>query len=863
MGGISTVSLLQSSARAGIFSGMSSMRSSSSRILAVLGPTNTGKTHFAIERLLAHRSGMIGLPLRLLAREIYDRIVKERGPDAVQLVTGEEKVGSDHAPYVVATVEAMPLDRPVACLAVDEIQLCADWERGHVFTDRLLKARGLDETIFLGSDTIKPLLKRLIPDAVLIARPRMSTLTYAGESKLHRLPRRSAIVAFTAADVYALGEVIRRQRGGAAIVMGSLSPRTRNAQVAMYQAGDVDYLVATDAIGMGLNMDLAHSAFAAVHKFDGRERRKLSATEVAQIAGRAGRHMADGTFGTTNGVGELDERIVEAVENHTFSPLKHLRWRNSSLDFRSLPNLLQSLDAEPEDPSMRDAVWKVRDALDDRSLHMLSARDEIRAIADRPERVRLLWSVCQTPDFTKILTDSHLHLLSTIYRHLTGPQGVIPADWVARTIDHIDRMDGDIDTLMGRLTHIRTWTYLAHRKDWFLDAAHWQERSRGVEDRLSDALHERLMQRFVDKRTTALLRSLREDDDLPAIVEPDGTLSVGGHPVGVVDGLDFTLVPGEADLARKALGAAARRTLRPALEKRVVAMLAATDDEIGFESDGSVRWQGATVANLTAGASPLRPVVRLRASGELRSDLKERVGTELGRRLTKLITSSLATFEKLAAASDDPALSGAVRGVVYALVEAMGAVRPSRVESVAAPLEEADRKALARLGVRLGVEWLFMPELLRPRARRTIAMLARVWTGRPCPLPPEGATTWRDLPDLSEETLAALGFARFGSLGLRLDVTERLAAQLRARGRESRLFDLPGDLAAAAGLKLDELVMVAAGLGFACVVAGEARQLVRMRRRRRPDPVERKRAARAGRSDSPFAVLRALMAGSG
>jgi ATP-dependent RNA helicase SUPV3L1/SUV3 len=841
---------------------MSSMRPSSSRILAVLGPTNTGKTHFAIERLLAHRSGMIGLPLRLLAREIYDRIVRERGPDAVQLVTGEEKIGSDRAAYVVATVEAMPMDRPVACLAVDEIQLCADWERGHVFTDRLLNARGLDETIFLGSDTIKPLIKQLIPDAVLIARPRMSTLTYAGESKLHRLPRRSAIVAFTAADVYALGEVIRRQRGGAAIVMGSLSPRTRNAQVAMYQAGEVDYLVATDAIGMGLNMDLTHVGFAALHKFDGRERRKLAATEVGQIAGRAGRHMADGTFGTTNGVGELDERIIEAVETHTFPPLKHLRWRNSALDFRTLQGLLRSLDAEPADRTTRAALWKVRDALDDRSLHMLSAREEIRQIADRPERVRLLWSVCQTPDFSKMLAESHLHLLATIYRHLTGPDGVIPADWVARTIDHIDRMDGDIETLMGRLSHIRTWTYLSHRKDWFQDAGHWQERARAVEDRLSDALHERLMQRFVDKRTTALLRSLREHDDLPATVEPDGALAVDGHPVGTIDGLDFTLLPGEADLARKALSAAARRALRPALEKRVTEMLEAPEQDVRFESDGTVCWRGAAIGTLTAGRTPLHPTVRPKVSEELRGDLRQRVAEEMERRLSAWTARGIGRIGRLAAASDDASLSGTVRGVAYALVEGMGAIRIDRVESVAAPLSDADRKALARLGVRVGVEWLFLPELMRPRARRVIALLARVWTGRPCPLPPEGATTWREVPDLSQETLAALGFARFGDLALRLDVAERLAAQLRGRARESRLFDLPGDLAAAAGLKLDELVTVAAGLGFACVVEGEARRLVRMRKRRRPDPVERKRAARAGRSDSPFAVLRTLVAGS-
>ena len=498
------------------------------RVVAVLGPTNTGKTHFAVERMLAHRSGMIGFPLRLLAREIYDRIVAIKGSRACALITGEEKLGSEEAAYVVCTVEAMPMQRQVAFLAIDEIQLAADHERGHVFTERLLHARGSEETMFLGSDTIRPILRRLVPEAEVIGRPRFSILSFAGDSKLHRLPRRSAVVAFSAAEVYSLAEVIRRQKGGAAVVLGALSPRTRNAQVAMYQAGEVEHLVATDAIGMGLNMDVAHVAFAQLSKFDGIEQRRLRVPEMAQIAGRAGRHMANGSFGATNGCEPFEPREIEAIEGHSFAPLKSLRWRNSELDFADVESLAASLDRAPP----LDCLVKVRDAIDHRSLIFLSRRDDIRAAATSEERVRLLWQVCQIPDFRKTLTDAHLHLLATVYRHLTAGRGVLPNDWVGNMIAQLERFDGDIDALVTRIAHVRTWTYMSHRASWLIDPKHWQERAREVEDRLSDALHERLTQRFVDRRTSALMRSLRDRDEHAAVVDATGEIAVDGHPVG-------------------------------------------------------------------------------------------------------------------------------------------------------------------------------------------------------------------------------------------------------------------------------------------------------------------------------------------
>src|SRR6266513_194638 len=507
------------------------MLRSGPRLVAVLGPTNTGKTHLAIERMLDHQSGMIGFPLRLLAREVYDRVVKLRGARAVALITGEEKILPPNPAYFVCTVESMPLDRPVEFLAVDEIQLCADPERGHVFTARLLHARGLRETMFLGSDTIRPLMRRLVPEAEYVNRPRFSTLSYTGYKKVTRLPPRSAVVAFSMADVFSLAELVRRQRGGTAVVMGALSPRARNAQVGMFQAGEVDYLVATDAIGMGLNMDLDHVAFARLGKFDGRGPRRLSAAEIGQIAGRAGRHMADGSFGTTADEGQLDPAIVAAVEEHRFEPLTHVSWRNTRLRFDTVGALLRALDERPPSPGL----VQVRDADDHRALQLLSRNTDVMALASNPGAVRLLWEVCQIPDFRKVMSDSHARFLAQCFLHVAGPHERLPAQWVGGQMAQLDRLDGDIDTLMARIAHIRTWTYITHRGDWVADSTAWQERARGIEDRLSDALHERITQRFVDRRSAFLVRQLAFDGELPAEVSEAGEARVAGAYVGRLD----------------------------------------------------------------------------------------------------------------------------------------------------------------------------------------------------------------------------------------------------------------------------------------------------------------------------------------
>src|SRR5881392_365231 len=497
-----------------------------SGVTAVLGPTNTGKTHLAIERMLGHSSGIIGLPLRLLAREVYNKVAAHAGIDAVALVTGEEKIKPPNPRYWVSTVEAMPRDLDVAFVAVDEVQMGADLERGHVFTDRMLNRRGREETLVLGAQTVRPMVERLLPGAHVLTRPRLSQLSFAGEKKITRLPRRSAVVAFSADEVYAIAELIRRQRGGAAVVMGALSPRTRNAQVALYQSGDVDYLVATDAIGMGLNLDVDHVAFASDRKFDGYQFRKLNPAELGQIAGRAGRAMRDGSFGTTGRCPPFEPDLVQALESHSFDSVKVLQWRNTALDFSTLGALAASLAMTPAEQGLTRAPI----AEDIQVLEHVSRDDEARALASTRAAIERLWEVCQVPDYRKVSPAAHAEMAVTLYGFLMR-EGTIPPDWFSAQVAQADRTDGDIDTLANRIAHIRTWTFAANRPDWLADPEHWQGVTRGVEDKLSDALHERLTERFVDRRTSVLMQRLRENAVLEATVSKSGEVVVEGHAI--------------------------------------------------------------------------------------------------------------------------------------------------------------------------------------------------------------------------------------------------------------------------------------------------------------------------------------------
>src|SRR6186713_1107633 len=640
-------------------------------VTAVLGPTNTGKTHLAIERMLAHSSGMIGLPLRLLAREVYNKVADRVGVDSVALITGEEKIKPPNPRFWVATVEAMPRDLDVAFVAIDEVQLGADFERGHVFTDRMLNRRGREETLVLGAATVRPMVEKLLRGANIVQRPRLSTLIHTGDKKLSRLPRRSAIVAFSADEVYAIAELIRRQRGGAAVVMGSLSPRTRNAQVELFQSGDVDYLIATDAIGMGLNLDVDHVAFAGKRKFDGYQFRKLTPAELAQIAGRAGRATRDGTFGTTGRCDPFEPELVRALESHVFEPLRLLQWRNSKLDFASIGALQASLAMSPQEPGLtRAPIAEDIQVLDH------AARDpDVRDMAKDRKAVERLWDVCQVPDYRKIAPATHAELAVTLYGFLMR-EGNIPTDWFARQVALADRTDGDIDTLSNRIAHVRTWTFVANRPDWLGDPDHWQGVTRAVEDKLSDALHERLAERFVDRRTSVLMRRLKENTMLETEISKTGDVVVEGHTIGRLEGFRFTPDASAGGSEAKALSGAAQKALASEIELRATKLSQASNDQIVLAADGALRWTGDLVGKLAAGDDTLRPRVRIIADEHLTGPARELVQNRLDLWLKTHIEKLLAPLFSLTAAED---VTGMARGVAFQLVEALGVLERQKV----------------------------------------------------------------------------------------------------------------------------------------------------------------------------------------
>jgi ATP-dependent RNA helicase SUPV3L1/SUV3 len=759
-----------------------SLASASGRLTAVLGPTNTGKTYLAIERMLGHESGMIGFPLRLLARENYDRVVKIKGASQVALITGEEKIAPSTARYFICTVESMPLDRPVSFLAVDEVQMAADPERGHFFTDRILNARGINETMLLGADTIRPVLNRLLPDIDVVARPRFSKLSYVGPKKATRLPTRSAVVGFSANEVYAIAELIRRQRGGTAIVMGALSPRTRNAQVEMFQSGEVDYLVATDAIGMGLNMDVDHVWFASLRKYDGRQLRPLRDVEIAQIAGRAGRYMNDGTFGTTIDVGGLDEETIEAIENHRFDPLRDLQWRNSVLDFRSVPALLASLNAPPP----HAVLQRVREQDDQLALQTLSQHSEFLPRLHAPGRVKLLWEVCQVPDFRKTMTEEHTALLGQLFQHLTQGGERLPDDWIDSHVKRLERFDGDIDTLMTRIAHVRTWTYISHRADWIQRAQHWQERARAIEDRLSDVLHQRLTQRFVDRRAALLVRRLRDEGEMTTSVAEAGEVIVEGEHLGRIEGFRFVPDATEGQTDQKAVFSAALRALRENLPTRLQAFTNASDGELVFDSQLRICWGGGPVARLMASGDVLAPKVEALASDLLDGPAREEVRKRAAAWVETRIRLGLSELMDARASSEQ--LPAGARGIVFQLCEHLGILPRRPIEQQMAELSDDDRKALAKLGVRVGIFSLYFPSMLKPvpiRLRAGLWMVAHNRDSIP-PLPAEGRTSM-DLPQGSErEFYGAIGYLPLGNHAIRADMVERLAAMARQAVRESR-----------------------------------------------------------------------------
>jgi ATP-dependent RNA helicase SUPV3L1/SUV3 len=751
-------------------------------VTAVLGPTNTGKTHLAIERMLAHDVGVIGLPLRLLAREVYDKVVARAGVGHVALITGEEKIKPPGARFYVCTVEAMPQELEADFVAVDEIQLAADAERGHVFTNRLFHARGLNETLLLGAATMRDAIRELLPGANLVSRPRLSHLSYAGEKKITRLPRRSAIVAFSVNDVYAIAELVRRQRGGAAVVLGALSPRTRNAQVELYQNGDVDFLVATDAIGMGLNLDLDHVAFAGIRKFDGQNHRNLTPAEIGQIAGRAGRHMNDGTFGVTGQVPPFEAELIERLENHTFDQVGVLQWRSRKLDFTSIDALKESLREMPD----HRRLTRSRMVDDVIALENVTRDEAVLDAARGPAAVGLLWEMCQIPDYRRVSPANHAELAATLYRFVMSEEGKIPEDWFANQVGQSDRTDGDLDTLSNRLAQIRTWTFVSHRAQWLHDPEHWQDRTRAIEDTLSDALHERLTQRFVDRRTSVLMRRLRDKEEMMAEIGPDGQILVENHYVGRLDGFRFTPDGASEGIDGKAARHAATQVLAIELAARAAALADAPDAAIALSPAGRVIWQGSEIGKLERGETALKPRFQIFSDEHLAPADSERVETRLQSWLAAHLEERL---KPLVALSEAPDLSGLSRGLAFRLTENLGVLRRDTAAAEIKALDQNARGQLRKYGVRFGAFNLYFPALLKPAAAELLLLLWALHDGQAHGVDPDnlparpqqGLTSVPADPALPEPYWRAAGFHVAGTRAVRIDMLERLSDLIRTR----------------------------------------------------------------------------------
>ncbi|MBN2906800.1 MAG: disulfide oxidoreductase [Rhodobacteraceae bacterium] len=777
-----------------------------SRITAVLGPTNTGKTHYAIERMLAHRTGVIGLPLRLLAREVYERIVALRGPSVVALMTGEERIVPERTQYWVCTVEAMPTGIGADFLAVDEIQLCGDLDRGHVFTDRLLNARGLHETLFLGAETMRPAIAALVPRAQFMRRERFSELSYTGSKKISRMPPRAAIVGFSVDNVYAIAELLRRQKGGCAVVMGALSPRTRNAQVELYQNGDVDYLVATDAIGMGLNLDIRHVAFSGLSKFDGHRMRALYPNELAQIAGRAGRHTQNGSFGVTGEARPLNAEVVEAITQNRFAPVRKLQWRNARLEFGTPERLIAALEV----PTDNEWLSRAREADDLGALKTLVALPDLRARIAGPADVKRLWDVCRIPDFRGISAAEHAAMLERIFGFLqTGP---VPDDWMARQVKRIDRTDGDIDTLSKRLAYIRTWTYVAQRNGWVADENHWRGVTRAIEDRLSDALHGALAQRFVDRRTSVLLRRLKQKESLVAEVNDKGDVMVEGQHVGRLEGFRFRQDASASPDEARTLRQAALAALGPELHLRADRLYNAPDTELDFTEQGGLMWGDQAVGKLVAGADPLKPTVAAFVDEEAGADVAEKVR----RRLQHFIDRRVAMlFEPLLNLQRDESLTGLTRGFAFRLVEALGILPREGVAGEVKELDQDARAALRKHGIRFGQFTIFMPLLLKPAATRLRLVLWSLMRGLDefPESPPPGLVTIPAIEGTPDDFHTLSGYRAAGARAIRIDMLERLADQLRAEDTRGG-FEAKPDMLSITGMTLEQFADLMQGLGY-------------------------------------------------
>ncbi len=780
-------------------------RYSQSSLVAVLGPTNTGKTHLAIERMCAHSSGMIGFPLRLLAREVYDRVVALKGANRVALVTGEEKIIPKDAQWFLCTAEAMPMDREFAFVAIDEAQIGIDPERGHIFTDRMLHARGRDETMILGSESLRPLIETLLPDAEIITRPRFSTLSYAGPRKLSRLPRRSAIVAFSLEDVYAIAEMLRRQHGGAAIVMGSLSPQTRNAQVKLYQDGEVDYLVATDAIGMGLNLDVTHVAFAALRKFDGRRRRRLTLAEIGQIAGRAGRHQKDGSFGVLSGLASSDElqaEDIERLEAHRFPKLEWLYWRNADPDFGSVDRLIRSLEEKPQVRLLHAAP----EAVDLAVLKKLAQDLTVSGHTGSPDMVRLLWEAASIPDFRKVGADHQARFVASLWPHLAGVSGRIPHARMAQEISRLENFQGDIATLGARIAAARSWSYIAQKPHWVEQPEAMIDRTRALESRLSDAMHSQLTQRFVDKRTRVLMRGLMKDT-LPqdVAIDDDGMVLVEGEEIGTLKGFQFVVPSDSRSEDRKMLLAAAERYLGQIMTENADALAKAPDSVLTLVSDTAgqpaILWGDARLAVLSKGKTLLQPEIKFdRSIKDMAPEDSQKVMDRVKLWVDAMKAKHLEGLVKIDALANEPETPAAVRALFAQIVDAGGILSRREIDQAIRALDNDMRGHARRAGLVFGALDIFHHALMKPGAVLWRTALFAAFDEQPMiDQAPDNAVHLKE-GTFAVDHAARLGFRKIADEYVRVDMVERLIKQAHEARQQVVIFAVDPALATSLGL---------------------------------------------------------------
>ena len=743
------------------------------KINAVLGPTNTGKTHLAIETMLNFESGIIGFPLRLLAREVYDKVTKKVGVDKVSLITGEEKIIPPNAKYFLCTVESMPIDKEVDFIAVDEIQMCADHERGHIFTDRLLNLRGNKLTMLMGSNTIKKIIEKLDDDVEFTSRNRLSKLSYSGHKKISRINRKTAIIAFSAEEVYAIAELLRRQKGGAAIVMGSLSPKTRNAQVELYQSGDVDFLVATDAIGMGINMDLDSVYFSNLKKFDGRKLRKLNLSEIGQIAGRAGRYLNDGNFGITGQCKEINAEQVEMLESHKFEEIQSLFWRNSDLNFNSPLSLIKSLDKKPN----QDWLRKIHECEDEKALKFFLKNVELENLDLSKERLNLLWECCQIPDFVKKTYGNHYEVIGNVFKYLNSKKGKITDDFMRLQLMKLDKMDGNVDSLSNRIANVRTWSYVSNKNNWVENQDYWIEKTKQLEDKLSDRLHDELTKTFIDRRASVLARGLKQDMEFDTKILEDNKVMVDEQFIGKINGLklELDLKKGALETDIKSLKKAARQTVGPELIRRIKTII--DTGIVELQDDFKIYWNKYAIAKLVPGKDYLNPKLELIVDDILEQDQKKELSLFLENWVKNRINTVLKSLVDL---KDLKEKNSSIKALAYQLYEANGVLKREQVYEFIKDLGQNERKVLRDLGVKFGRYHIFLHRLIKPEAVSLRTLLWKNYHQKYFDLKPPtfGLNFIESKNSKNKNFMLLCGFEKFENFFVRIDILERLFVQI-------------------------------------------------------------------------------------